>query len=140
MEAGLKLTVTPAGWPLAVKATAESNPPETVEVMTAVPLEPSSRYPDEGDAERVNVPVVAAVTVSETVVVSVVVPEVPFTVMLYVPEAVEEATVIVMVEVPDPVTEDGLKPIVTPVGCPEADKATAESNPPLTDDADGRGS
>jgi hypothetical protein len=35
MEAGLKLTVTPAGWPLAVKATAESKPPETVAVTTA---------------------------------------------------------------------------------------------------------
>jgi hypothetical protein len=35
MEAGLKLTVTPAGWPLAVKATAESKPPEGLAVMTA---------------------------------------------------------------------------------------------------------
>jgi hypothetical protein len=35
MEAGLKLTVTPVGWPLAVKAIAESKPPETVVVMTA---------------------------------------------------------------------------------------------------------
>ena len=40
MEAGLKLTVTPAGWPLADKATAESKPPETVVVMTAYPLVP----------------------------------------------------------------------------------------------------
>jgi len=35
MEAGLKTTVTPAGWPLEVKAMAESKPPETAVVMTA---------------------------------------------------------------------------------------------------------
>ena len=35
MEAGLKLTVTPVGWPVADKAMAESKPPETVVVTTA---------------------------------------------------------------------------------------------------------
>lgn len=35
MEAGLKLTVTPVGWPVADKAMAESNPPETAAVTTA---------------------------------------------------------------------------------------------------------
>ncbi len=40
----------------------------------------------------------------------------------------------VMVEVPDPgaAIEAGLKPTVTPVGCPVADSATAELNPPET--------
>jgi len=47
-------------------------------------------------------------TVSETLVVSVMAPEVPVTVMLYVPATVEEAAVIVMVEVPVPVIEVGL--------------------------------
>ena len=42
------------------------------------------------------------------------------------------ATVIDIVEVPVPVIEDGLNPMVTPVGCPEADKVTPESKPPLT--------
>jgi len=46
--------------------------------------------------------------------------------------AVDEATVIVMVEVPAPVIEVGLKPTVTPVGCPLADKEIAELNPPVT--------
>ena len=48
------------------------------------------------------------------------------------PVAVVEATVIVMVEVPVPVIDVGLKPTVTPVGCPDADNVTAESNPPVT--------
>ena len=67
-------------------------------------------------------------------------PEVPFTVMVYVPGAVDEATVIVMVEVPAPVIEVGLKLTVTPVGWPLADKETAESKPPVTVTGDGGGS
>jgi len=35
MEAGLKLTVTPVGWPVADKAMAELKPPETLVVTTA---------------------------------------------------------------------------------------------------------
>lgn len=38
----------------------------------------------------------------------------------------------VMVELPVPVIDPGLKPIVTPEGCPDADNVTAELNPPLT--------
>ena len=37
-----------------------------------------------------------------------------------------------IVEVPVPVIEDGLNPMVTPVGWPEAVRVTAESKPPLT--------
>lgn len=59
-------------------------------------------------------------------------PEVPVTVMLYVPATVAEPTVIDNVELPVPVIDAGLKPTVTPAGCPEADKDTAELNPPLT--------
>lgn len=40
MEAGLKLTVTPEGAPLAVKPIAELKPPETVVVTIAYPLWP----------------------------------------------------------------------------------------------------
>ena len=64
-------------------------------------------------------------------------PEVPVTVMVYVPVAVDEATVIVMVEVPAPVIEVGLKLTVTPVGWPLADKEIAESKPPVTVTGDG---
>lgn len=43
-----------------------------------------------------------------------------------------EATVTVIVEVPEPVIDDGLKPMVTPEGAPEAESVTAESKPPVT--------
>ena|ERR1700730_11905034 len=46
--------------------------------------------------------------------------------------AVDGATVIVMVEVPAPVIEVGLKPMVTPVGWPVADNEMAELKPPVT--------
>jgi hypothetical protein len=86
-----------------------------------------------GDALMVKLGfVLTGVTVKVTLVVSVVLPEVPFTMMLKVPVAVDEATVIVMVEVAAPVIEVGLKPIVTPVGWPVADNEIAELKPPVT--------
>src|SRR5579871_762454 len=82
----------------------------------------------------VKLPEEAAVTVSETLVVWVTPPPVPVTVMLYVPVAVVDATVMVMVELPDPgaAIEVGLKPTVTPEGWPLADNEMAELNPPDT--------
>ena len=58
-------------------------------------------------------------------------PDVPVTVIVYVPAVVIEATAMVMVEVPEPgaAMEVGLKVTVTPVGWPVADKPIAESNP-----------
>ena len=44
----------------------------------------------------------------------------------------EEATVIVMTEVPAPLIEVGLNPTVTSVGCPVADKEIAELKPFVT--------
>jgi len=80
--AGLKLPVTPDGIPDADKVTGALNPPETVVVTTPYPLWPWSRYPEVGEMETVNAPVVAAVTVSETVVVCVSPPPVPVTVIV----------------------------------------------------------
>ena len=48
------------------------------------------------------------------------------------PVAVVEATVMVMVELPAPVIDVGLKLTVTPVGCPEADSVIVPLNPPTT--------
>jgi len=55
---GLKLTVTPAGWPAAVKAMAESNPPETMVVIVDVALLPCATETDAGEAEMVKAVVV----------------------------------------------------------------------------------
>lgn len=53
MDVGLKVTVTPVGCPEAVKAIAESNPPETAVVMVEVPLLPTTTETDVGDAASV---------------------------------------------------------------------------------------
>jgi hypothetical protein len=57
---GLKVTVTPAGCPEALKAIAESNPPETAVVIVEVPLLPTTTLTDVGEAARVNAGVLVA--------------------------------------------------------------------------------
>ena len=81
MEVGLKLTVTPVGWPLAVKAIAEAKPPETAVVIVELPLLPCTTETDVGEAEMVNAGVAVAVTVSDTFAVWVIPPPVPVTVI-----------------------------------------------------------
>lgn len=131
MDVGLKLAVTPDGWPFADKATAELKPPETVVVIFDVPLLPWAADTEVGEAEMVKLGVGAAVTVRLTVDVCVTPPPVPVTVIVYVPVAVVGATAKVSVEVPEPGAAMGLglKVAVTPVGWPDADKATAELKP-----------
>jgi len=53
IDVGLNPTVTPVGWPVADRAIAESNPPETAVVMVEVPLLPTTTETDVGEAERV---------------------------------------------------------------------------------------
>ena len=53
MDVGLKVTVTPVGCPVAVKATAASNPPETAVVMVDVPLLPTTTETAVGEAASV---------------------------------------------------------------------------------------
>lgn len=131
MELGVKVTLCALPCPEADKLIAELKPPETAVVMVDVPELLLATLIDVGDALMVKFGVVP-VTVRDTVVLSTVLPEVPVTLMLYVPTAVDEATVSVMVEVPAPVIEVGLKPTLTPVGWPVADKVMAESKPPVT--------
>jgi hypothetical protein len=52
------------------------------------------------------------------------------------PFATVDATVSVIVVVPDPgaASVDGAKLTVTPLGCPLAENATAELNPPLIEE------
>ena len=131
IELGLKLTVTRDPWPLADKAIAELKPPEIAVVIVDLPELPRATLSDVGEALMVKFGFVP-VTVSDTVVVATVVPEVPVTVIVYVPTAVDAPTVIVMVELPALVIEVGLKPTVTPDGCPDADKEIAPLKPPVT--------
>jgi len=69
MDVGLKLTVTPAGWPVADKATAELNPPEIAVVIVDEPLFPCTTGTEVGDAETVKLGVPTEFTVNVTVVV-----------------------------------------------------------------------
>ena len=58
-------------------------------------------------------------------------PLVPLMVIGYVPVGAVLDTVRVKSDVPEPVTEVGLKLPVTPVGMPVAERVTAESKPPV---------
>ena len=78
-----------------------SVPPLTVLLMVELPDAPWPIDTDEGEAESVKL-AVGPVTVNDTVVVWVTLPPVPVTVMVYVPVAVLEATVMVIVALPDP--------------------------------------
>jgi hypothetical protein len=53
MEAGLKPTETPVGWPEADSDTAELKPPLTVLVMVEEPAPPCATVTEAGEAERV---------------------------------------------------------------------------------------
>lgn len=100
-------------------------------MIVELPELPLATLSDVGDAVMVKLGA-GVVTINVTVTVSVVPPEVPVTLMLYLPTAVDEPTAIVMVEVPAPVIEVGLKVTVTPIGWPVADKEMAESKPFVT--------
>lgn len=78
---GLKLTVTLLGSPLADKEMLELKPPEIVVVIVEWPEFPGLMVSDVGDALMVKLGLVP-VTVSDTVVVACVLPEVPVTVMV----------------------------------------------------------
>jgi hypothetical protein len=134
IEAGLKVTVTPAGWPEAESAMAELKPPETVVEIVELPAAPFAIETELGDAEMVKFGVGTLVMVRLTVVVWVVLPPVPVMVTVDVPRVAVELTVKVSVELPEPgaAIEDGLKEAVTPEGRPEAEREMAELKPPET--------
>lgn len=81
IEVGLNAAVTPVGSPLAERAIAALNPPETAVVMVEVPLLPALTDTEAGEADSVNAGVAAAVTVSETLVVCVMLSPLPVTVI-----------------------------------------------------------
>lgn len=131
IELGLKLIDTLLPPPDADRLIAELNPPETAVVIVELPVPPGDTLIDDGDALIVKFGFIP-VTVSVTLVVSTVLPDVPVTVIVYVPAAVDAPTVNVIVELPAPVMVAGLKPTVTPLGCPLADSVIVALNPPVT--------
>lgn len=52
IEVGLKLTVTPDGWPLADREMTPPKPPVTVLVIVEFPAWPCATVTEEGEAER----------------------------------------------------------------------------------------
>lgn len=82
MELGLKVTVCRPPSPVADKEIAESKPPDTRVVIVEVPEPGLATLIVAGDALRVNPSDDAPLTVSDTVAVSVVPPDVPLTVTL----------------------------------------------------------
>lgn len=103
-------------------------------MIVLVPFADRSTVKLVGEAVSVKLPETGAVTVNETLVVCVTPPPVPVTTIEYVPVAVVDATVMVMVEVPEPgaAMDVGLNATVTPVGWPDAVNATAALKPPET--------
>jgi hypothetical protein len=133
---GLGLKVTPWAFPCPVadRVIAESKPFSAAVVTVEVAELPLATVIAVGDALMLKSAFSGAVTVRATLVVFVMPPPVPVTVIVYVPAAVVEATAIFMVEVPEPgaAIDVGLNLTLTPVGWPVADKAIAESKPSET--------
>ena len=104
-----------AGKPDADNLICDLKPPVIAVVIFVVPRLPWAMETVFGEAEIEKPP---AVTVKVTDVLFVMPPPVPVTVIGYVPVAVVEATVMVMVELPDPgaLRDEGEKPTVTPFG------------------------
>lgn len=122
-----KLAVTPEGSPDADRVTLPVNPPEGLTVIVLFPLEPCVTVKLEGEAESEKSGFTAALTVRETVVVCVRLPEVPVMVTVAVPVAAVELAL----SVKELVEVVGLVPklAVTPEGRPEADRVTLPENP-----------
>jgi len=119
------VAVTPVGIPDAARVTLPVNVPVSFTVIVSVPL--ALWAIDSAEADGVSVKPDAGGTVREMeVVTGVSVPEVPVTVIGYVPATVVAATAnVTTLEVAD---EVGLNEAVTPVGMPEAANDTLPVN------------
>lgn len=116
MVEGLKLTVTPEGWPVAVKATAALKPPDMVVVTVVEALLPRLTLTEVGEVETAKLG--GTFTVRLMFVVWVIPAPVPLIVMGKVPVVAVELAVSVTVTLPEPgaLIEVLLKLTVTPEG------------------------
>ena len=132
IDVGLNVAVTPAGNPEAESATAELKPPLTVVETVVLPELPCATDKLAGETLMAKLGAVAGFTVSATVVVWVTPPPVAVMVTLDVPAVAVLLAVNVRLEFPLPgaAMDAGLKLAVTPAGRPEAERLTAELNPP----------
>ncbi len=128
VEAGLKLAVTPAGRPLAASATVPLNPfnGPTVRALVAVPpcaieILVGFAWSEKSGLVPVTVKAMVALCVNE--------PLVPTMEMFVVPDGVLVCPLKLMVTVPLPFTEDGLKLALTPAGRLVADTETVPVKP-----------
>jgi hypothetical protein len=126
-ETGLKDAVTPFGRPDADKLTLPAKPFWGATVMVLEALDPWVTVKLFGAAERPKSGAAVALTVRETVVVRLKLPEVPVIVTVDVPVAAVAPTVSVRELVV--VAETGLKDAVTPFARPDADKLTLPVKP-----------
>jgi hypothetical protein len=125
--AGLKEAVTPLGRPEADKLTLPLKPFCGVMVTVLVPFAPCIIVRLLGDAESVKFAAGAGFTVSDMLVVLVMLPDIPVIVTVTVPVVAVPLAVNVRVLVL--VALAGLKEAVTPLGRPEADKLTLPLKP-----------
>lgn len=131
-EAGLKLTVVPAGAPLALSATFCADPFVTAVLIVDVPLLPCCTLRLAGPAASEKSSAGGPVTVSATSTVCVALDPVPVTVTVYVPGAALASTFTLIVEELPEATDAGLKLTVVPAGWPLAERATACDAPLVT--------
>jgi len=131
-ELGAKLALTPAGKPLAWTATLPVKPPTNPTAREAVAVDPAVTLTDVG-AVIVKSGLATTVTVMLALAVEALVVPVPVLVPVMVtvagPTAALPAAVRVRVLPAEPVTMEGLKLAVTPVGRPLALRVTAPLNP-----------
>ena len=125
--AGLNDALTPLGRPAAAKLTLPVKPFCGVTVTVLVPLAPCTTVRLPGEADSVKFGTGAALTVRETVVVLLKLPEVPVTVNVAAPGVAVPLAVSVNVLVL--VVLAGLNDAVTPLGRPAAAKLTLPVNP-----------
>lgn len=128
VEAGLKLAVTPLGKPLAASATVPVKPLDGLTVIVLLAVPPWATETLVGFAASVKVGVVP-VTVKAMVALWVRFPLVPTIEILVVPDGVFDCPLKLMLMVPLPLTELGLKLALTPEGRFVADTDTVPVKP-----------